>query len=118
MKKIDTETRAVLEDLLQILIPSGMSASEKKELAGKAGLNPNSLRVGIHRKSISADTLIRLMLARGIAAKSLKQLPQTELHKLSKGESDWLELGRQSSEDERVEFTGLIRFLKSRWKLR
>lgn len=101
-----------------MLIPPGMSPAERRELAAKAGLNPNSLRVGVHRRSLGADTLIRLMLARGIAARALKQLPQTELDKLSQGETEWLSLGRQMNEKEKVEFAGLVRFMRGRWELR
>lgn len=118
MKRIDVESKTVLEELLHLLIPPGMTAAERRELATKAGLNPNSLRVGVHRRSLGADTLLRLMLARGIAARTLKQLPQTELDKLSRGEGEWLSLGRELTEKERIEFAGLVRFMRARWDLR
>lgn len=118
MKRIDSEAKAALAELLDILVPASMTPAERKTLAAKAGLNPNSLRVGIHRRSLGADTLIRLMLARGISSRSIKQLPQTELAQLSKGEGEWLSLGRQLTDDERVEFSGLVRFMLARWELR
>ncbi|GIL18737.1 MAG: hypothetical protein BroJett040_24880 [Oligoflexia bacterium] len=67
---------------------------------------------------MNADTMIRLLLARGVSASTLENLPQTETSKLSRGEIEWNELGRELSEEEKREFASLIRYLLIRWKLK
>ncbi|WP_347359654.1 hypothetical protein [Bdellovibrio sp.] len=62
--------------------------------------------------------MIRLLLARGVSASTLENLPQTETSKLSRGEIEWNELGRELSEEEKREFASLIRYLLIRWKLK
>jgi hypothetical protein len=62
--------------------------------------------------------LIRLLLARGVSAETLAQLPQTDFSKLSKGEAIWLELGRKLTEGEKFQYAELIEYFRARWELK
>lgn len=117
MSKIGQEAEAILKQLIELVVPAGMTPAERRHLALKSGISEETLRTTLKRKSMNADTLLRLLLARGVSAKTLVQLPQTELAKLPKGEAEWLSLGRDLSEEERVEFVGLVKYLRARWKL-
>jgi len=118
MRKTDQEVKAVLQKLLDFIVPPGMTANERAQIAAKAGISVNTLRTNLRRKTINADTLIRLLLARGVQAKALTELPQLDTSKLSKGENNWLILGRQLSETERVEFAELVKFVRTRWNVK
>lgn len=118
MGKAEQEIEKVLEELLSLVVPEGMSAKERNQFAGRAGISPETLRTNIKRKTLNATTLIRLLLARGISPKTIIDLPQTEHARLSKGESDWLKFGRELGEDEKVEFVSLLKVLRSKWKLK
>lgn len=117
MASIDKQINQVMQKVLAMVAPKGMTSSERRELAKAAGISHESLRTTLKRKTMNADTLIRLLLARGVSASSIENLPQSEASKLSRGELDWIELGRELSEDEKREFSSLIRYMVGRWKL-
>ena len=117
MASIDKQINQVMQKVLAMVAPKGMTSSERRELAKAAGISHESLRTTLKRKTMNADTLIRLLLARGVSASSIENLPQSEASKLSRGELDWIELGRELSEDEKREFSSLIRYLVGLWKL-
>lgn len=114
----DRRVKQTLQRVLAFLIPKGMSAKEREALAKAAGISHETLRTSLKRQSMNADTLIRLLLARGVAPQAIENLPQTELKEMPMGEVDWLELGRELSEKEKKEFAGLIRYLRIKWMLK
>lgn len=118
MNANDKRVKQTLQKLLGFLIPAGMSPKEREALAKNAGISAETLRTSLKRQSMNADTLIRLLLARGVTTQTLENLPQTDLKSLPPGEAEWLELGRELSEMERKEFSGLIRYLRIKWSLR
>ena len=87
-------------------------------MAKAAGISIETLRTTLKRQTMNADTLIRLLLARGVSAQTIENLPQTELDQLSQGEVEWLELGRELNEAEKREFASLVRFLLIKWQLK
>jgi hypothetical protein len=95
-----------------------MNAKERRALAEKAGISAETLRTNVRRKSFNADTLMRLLLARGVSAETLSHLPQTDFSKLSKSEVIWLELGRKLNDAEKVQFAELVEYLRVRWDLK
>ncbi len=117
MSNTDKEVKIVLSKLLEFIVPEGMSPKERRRLAAQAGISEETLRKNLQRKSLNADTLIRLLLARGVSAKALAAPQQADLSKLSEGEAGWAEFGRKLSEAERTEFVELLKYLRSRWDL-
>jgi len=118
MSELDKEVKIVLSKLLDFIVPSGMNAKERRQLADRAGVSEETLRKTTQRQSLNADTLLRLLLARGVSLKTLVNLPQTDFTKLPPGETDWLQFGREASDIEKREYVALLRFLNSKWKLR
>ena len=112
------DVQEVLDGLFDLLVPKEITPKERKALAKKAGISEGTLRANIHRKTLNAATLVRLLLARGVSRKTLVDLPQTETSKLSDGEASWIKLGRELSETERIEFSALVGILRSKWRLK
>ncbi|MBS1983232.1 MAG: hypothetical protein JST16_03590 [Bdellovibrionales bacterium] len=117
MSKLDDEVKLILERLLALVVPKGMTTKERRQLAKKAGISDETLRSGIRTRSLRSDTLLRLLRARGVSAKTLATLPQSDPAELNHGDFVWLDYGNQLSEAEKVEYVGLIRFIRSKWKL-
>jgi hypothetical protein len=92
-----------------------MRPKERTKLALEAGISGETLRHILKRQSLHADTLIRLLLARGVSVKTITNLPQTDLSKLSEAEVEWLEFGRELTAAEKVEFVALIKYVRAMW---
>lgn len=118
MSDIDKRAKQTLSKILNWLIPAGMTTKERNTLAKNSGISPETLRTTLKRQSMSADTLLRLLLARGIDQNNLENLTQTNLKALPKSEADWIELGRILSDVERKEYTELVRFLRDKWTIK
>lgn len=118
MINVDKKSKQTLSALLSLIAPKGMTAKERAVLARQAGINPETLRTMLRRQTVNADTLIRLLIARGVSPQTLENLPQTESKQMPPGEVEWLELGRELSETEKKEFAGLIRYLLIKWQLK
>lgn len=114
----DRKVKQTLHRLLSFISPKGMTAKERNALAKSAGVSVETLRTTLKRQTMNADTLIRLLLARGVSSQTIENLPQTELDQISQAEVEWLELGRDLSEAEKKEFAGLIRYLLIKWQLK
>lgn len=115
MDKLERDTKLALRRLLNMLVPKGMKGKERAALAQTAGISPETLRHVLTRQSLSADTLLRLLLVRGVSMKALANLPQTNFEKLSEGEAEWLEYGRELGDAEKIEFVALIKYIRARW---
>jgi len=107
----------ILKELFAVLVPESMSSKDRKALAREAGISYETLRTTMKRQTLNANTLVRLMLARGISSHSILELPQTELARLSKGEIEWQKIGRKLTETEKNEFASLIEFIRSKWNI-
>lgn len=118
MSSVDRRVKQTLQKVLSYIAPKGMNAKERAELAKAAGISVETLRTTLKRQTMNADTLIRLLLARGVSAQTIENLPQTETDQLSQGEVEWLELGRELTEAEKKEFAGLVRYLLIKWQLK
>jgi plasmid maintenance system antidote protein VapI len=118
MSDIDNEVKQVLRELIGFIVSSGTNFKERKALARRAGVNDETVRKILERQSLSADTLLRLLLAKGVSAQTLMHLSQlSQPEKLLPGEKEWIQFGRECSDAEKREYTALLRFLKSKWKL-
>ncbi len=118
MSDIDKRAKQTLSKLLTWLVPSGMTPKERNSLAKTSGISPETLRTTIKRQSMSADTLLRLLFARGVDQQTLENLPQTNFKTLPPSEAAWIDLGRDMSETERKEYAELIRFLRNKWNIK
>ena len=118
MSVLDKQVKQILNKLTYFLSPKGMTAKERALLAKAAGISIETLRTSLKRKTMNADTLLRLLMARGISVDTLENLHQTETDQLPSGEVEWLEMGRELTDIEKREMVGLIRFLKVRWQLK
>ena len=116
MGNINNDTKLVLARWIKFLVPEAMTADEKRKTAQRAGISHETLRKSVQRRSLNSDTLIRLSLARGISVRSLLDLPQTERSAMSKGEVIWADIGVELSEEEKVEFAEIVRFLRDRFR--
>jgi len=114
---LDARVRIVLEKLMAFIVPEGMSVKDRNDLAQRAGISPETLRKNLQRNSLNADTLIRLLLARGVTTETLTTLPQLNLETISKGEQAWLQFGLEITDRERLEFLELLRYIMLRWEL-
>ncbi|MBS1983259.1 MAG: hypothetical protein JST16_03730 [Bdellovibrionales bacterium] len=117
MAKLDDDVELILERLLKLVVPVGMGTRERRQLAKKAGISDETLRAGIRNRSLRSDTLIRLLVARGVSPKTLASLSQSDAGQLNRGDFVWLEYGNHLTEQEKVEFVSLIRFMKDKWEL-
>jgi len=115
MRSIDHEAIAITKKVLNLLLPPGIKATERRELARRANLVDDTLRHLRTRQSFSFETYVRLALARGIAPATLTDLKQTETEHLSEGEVRWLEYGCELNDAERTEFVEMIKFIRARW---
>jgi hypothetical protein len=116
MISIDHESKRVIRRLVNLLVPPGLKANERRTLAKAAKLSDETLRQLRSRQSFSFETFVRLALARGVPAETLTNLTQTETDRLSEGEAQWLEYGRELNEMEKIQFVELIKFVRNRWE--
>ncbi len=118
MAEIDKTVKSIINALMDFAVPEGMTSKERAKLAKKAGLSPETLRTMAWRKTVNADTLIRLLIARGVDPKLLANLPQSKTSQIDDSERDWIRFGHKLSSKERSNFISLIKFLKTRWELK
>ena len=117
MKEIDKKAKNVLENMLSFIIPAKMTVKQRENLAKKSGLSPETIRTTLKRQSLSADTLIRIMLAVGITENEIINLPVSKLGELKQIDTDWISFGRQLTDNEKKEYLVLLKFLRSEWGL-
>ena len=70
------------------------------------------------RQSISADTLIKLLLAQGVSPDILLNLPRTRPSKISETLTLWNKIGLNLSSKEREKLGKFIKVLMTEWKLK
>jgi hypothetical protein len=118
MRKIDSDVDNLEKKVIEFLVPEGMVPKERDKLAKKAGLSPESLRNIVRRKGkMTANSLFRLLIAKGVETQDLAYPKQSNYKKLTKGEVDWIEMGKDLDETEKREFSSLVRYLRSRFDI-
>ena len=96
----------------------GMSTEDRKELAEKANLSADTIKTVRKRKTLTCETLFRLLRARGVSNEQILSILKSDRKSISRGERIWIKLGLRMSELERLEFTDLVETLLGTWKLR
>ncbi len=114
---LDKQVKFIIESLMEFAVPKGMEPKERAGVAKKAGLSPETLRTMSGRKSVNADTLVRLLIARGVNPKLLLNLPYLETPQVDGSELEWIKFGQKMKSQEKVEFVRLAKFLRVRWGL-
>ena len=117
MSKIDKDVEKLRDQLLTRLIPEHWTPAERKAFAKRAGISDETIRTIIRRRNLNADTLLRLLLAKGVDFDAILNFPQKNLSKatLTQGEKSWFKIGSELSEDELVEYSSLVEYVKSRF---
>lgn len=115
---MDKQVKLVLDSLIAFAAPKGFSPTERAKIAKKAGLSPATLRAMSWRRTVNADSLIRLLIARGMSAQSLSNLPQTEFSPVKESEIQWFKIGQELTSEKKMAFIQLIKFLQNQWDLK
>ena len=113
MDKFDRKIRDIQSKMISLLIPEDFGITQKA-LAQQAGVSYETLRSAKKRQNLTTNTLIRLLLARGVPEGAILSLPNATENK-SRGEIDWANLGSELTEEERLQFVKHVRYMKSNW---
>jgi hypothetical protein len=111
-------TKKVLNSWIRDFIPEDMPFGEVEKLAKAAQISPGTLRQIRKRESVSADTILSILLARGVPEEALMNLPQSEAAAFSRSLSEWNRLGNTLSDGQRENIIKLVKVLLGDWKLR
>lgn len=115
---MSTKARKVISSWINEYLPKEMAFGDIVALAKAAQINPGSIRQIRTRESVSAETIISVMLARGVSEEDLISLPQRGDVKYSKSLNEWNQLGSTISEKQREHVVKLIKFLLADWKIK
>ena len=115
---MDVEVDRLIADLIDQLIPPRLPRGEAQRISAITGLSVTTIRSIRNRKNLSADTLLRLLLARGVSPAVLTSLPRTSRSEASRQDTRWAKLGASLSEIEMEKTIELIRFLLKSWRLK
>ena len=95
-----------------------MKSKELTKLAKAAKLSPETIRQLRRRKSLTAQTLVRLLLAIGVKAKDITNLPQKQTASLSHAKIEWNKFGSTLTESEIKEFLSFFKHVKKNWRMK
>ena len=121
---ISKRTERTLKGLLRKVVPnnskgrSELPHGELAKLAKAAGIVPDTIRRIHARESLSAVTLIRLLLAKGANEESIIHIPFTKPTKVCKHLSQWNDFGAKISPKQRKEFLSLCNYLLKEWNIK
>lgn len=105
----------ILYKLLEQLIQRGGSIAKLSKITK---LSETTLRSAKSRKSISADTLVKLLLAHGVSEDLLTNLPRNRPSKISKTLTEWNKIGLGLTDKEREKIGQFVKTVKTEWRLR
>ena len=95
-----------------------MKPPELAKLARSTKLSPETIRQLRRRKSLTAQTLIRLLMAIGVKSKDITNIPQNGESALSNEHTEWNQLGTSLSVAEAREFTSFIKHVRKNWRMK
>ena len=105
----------ILHKLLDQLIQKNENIAKLSKLTK---LSETALRSAKSRKSISADSLIKLLLAHGVSEDLLMNLPRSKPSQVSKTLTEWHKIGLGLNDKKREAIGSFVKILKSDWRLR
>lgn len=115
---MSTQAKRVVSSWIRDFLPKDMAFGDVQKLAKAAQISPSTIRQVRSRESVSADTIVSVMLARGVSEDDLMSLPQRGEVKYSKSLGDWNRLGNKLSDKQREQIIKLVNFLFAEWKLK
>lgn len=113
-KKVDE----ILAQLIGQLIPDRIPRGELERICRATKLSQSTLRMARLRQSVSADTLVKLLLAHGVSPSALRNLPRNRPSKLSETLTQWNKIGLNLSEQEREKLGKFVKALVAEWKVK
>lgn len=118
MSAMDKKVREILMDLIDILAPEEMPKGEIAKLRQATGLGESTIRTARKRERMSADTLVRLLLAQGIDEQDILNLPRKKPSKICPSLTEWNKLGLSLNKTERETYSEFIKWNKSRFRVK
>ena len=115
---MDKLVRKILMSLIHSLAPDNMPRNEVGRLIKATGLGESTIRTAKQRERISADTLMRLLLAHGVDPKDIMNLPRKNPSKICPTLTEWNKLGLKLSKKERESYISMIDWNRKTFKLR
>lgn len=106
----------ILVQLINQLVPARSSMEQRENICRTTKLSYSTLRMARSRNGMSADTLIKLLLAHGVAPENLVHLPRTQPSKVSKSLTQWNRIGLNLGDRERENVMKLIALITREWK--
>lgn len=110
--------RRVLNAWIKEYLPKDMPFGDVQRLAKAAQLSPGTLRQIRNRGSVGAETILSILLAKGVPEENLIGLKPTGEVKFSQSLADWNRFGATLSEKQREQLLRLVQFLLSDWTLK
>ncbi len=107
-----------ISELIEQLIPERIKKGELTKICKATGLSESTLRMIRSRKSVSADTLIKLLVANGVSFDTITNLPRSKPSKICKSLTMWNKLGLSLNEAEREKIIKFIKTILVDWKLK
>ncbi|MBX3034502.1 MAG: hypothetical protein KF865_11310 [Bdellovibrionaceae bacterium] len=115
---MSAQAKRVLNAWIKDYLPKDMPFGDVQRLAKAAQLSPGTLRQIRNRGSVSAETILSVMLARGVSEDDLINIKPSAEVKFSKSLTEWNRLGSSISEKQREQLLKLVHFLLSDWTLK
>ena len=115
---MDKLVRKILMDLIHNLAPDNMPRNEVGKLVKATRLGESTIRTAKKRERISADTLMRLLLAHGVDPKDIMNLPKKNPSKVCPTLTEWNKLGLKLNKKEREAYISMIEWNQKVFKLR
>jgi len=115
---MSAQAKRVLHAWIKEYLPKDMPFGDVQRLAKAAQLSPGTLRQIRNRGSVSAETIISVMLAKGVSEEDLINIQPSGEVKFSKSLAEWNRIGNSISEQQREQVLKLINFLLSEWTLK
>lgn len=110
--------KRVLNSWIKEHIPKDMPFGDMQRLAKAAQLSPTTLRHIRQRGSVSAETILSIMLAKGVPEEDLINIRPTGDAKFSKSLSEWNRIGNSLNERQREQIVKFVQFLLADWTLK
>lgn len=110
--------KRVLNAWIKEYLPKDMPFGDVQRLAKAAQLSPGTLRQIRNRGSVGAETILSILLAKGVPEEDLMNLKPSGEVKFSKSLAEWHRLGSTLSEKQREQILKLVQFLLADWTLK
>ena len=105
---MEKEVKKILMKLIEDLAPDDMPRNEVGKLVKATKLGESTIRTAKKRERISADTLMRLLLAHRVDSQDIINLPRKNSSKVCPSITKWHNLGLKLNKQEREAYISLV----------